>query len=74
MVSSRCSIEASPIASHRSPSQVPRVVLPEEVFVNIGVAIGAEVNRFLGFLQDISSGRNLKQFIMVELAFIAATF
>ncbi|CAA7408938.1 unnamed protein product [Spirodela intermedia] len=57
---------------NRSPSKVPRVVLPEEVFVNIGVAVGAEVNRFLGFLQDISSGRNLKQFIMVVAGLWAA--
>lgn len=49
----------------RSSSQVPRVVLPEELFSNIGVAIGAEVNRFLGFVQDISTGGNFKHFIMV---------
>ncbi|MQM20840.1 hypothetical protein Taro_053868 [Colocasia esculenta] len=49
---------------NRTPSRVPRVVLPDELFANIGMAIGTEINRFLGFLQDVSSGRNLKQFLM----------
>jgi hypothetical protein len=41
------------------------VELPEEVFANIGAAVGAQVNKFLGGLQDISCGRDLKQFLMV---------
>ncbi|KAF8408712.1 hypothetical protein HHK36_004776 [Tetracentron sinense] len=57
---------------NRSPSQVPRIVLPDELFVNIGVSIGAEINRFLGYLQDISSGGNLKQFLMVVMSLWAA--
>ncbi|KAF8413444.1 hypothetical protein HHK36_001431 [Tetracentron sinense] len=50
---------------NRSASQIPRLVLPGELFLNISVSIGAEVNRFLGILQDIACGGNLKQFIMV---------
>ncbi|KAF9587465.1 hypothetical protein IFM89_003404 [Coptis chinensis] len=47
-----------------TPSKVPRVRLPEELFANIGVSIGAEVNRFLGYLQNVACGGNLKQFLM----------
>ncbi|KAF9609712.1 hypothetical protein IFM89_018160 [Coptis chinensis] len=47
-----------------TPSKVPRVRLLEELFANIGVSIGAEVNRFLGYLQNVACGGNLKQFLM----------
>ncbi|RWR85791.1 reticulon-like protein B8 [Cinnamomum micranthum f. kanehirae] len=50
---------------NRSSSKVPRLVLPNELFVNIGATVGTEINRFLQFLQDVASGRNLKQFIVV---------
>ncbi|PIA39778.1 hypothetical protein AQUCO_02600324v1 [Aquilegia coerulea] len=53
---------------NRSPSQVPRLHLPKELFANIGVTIGAEINRFLEFLQDVATGGNLKQFLMVVLS------
>ncbi|KAJ4828925.1 Reticulon-like protein B8 [Turnera subulata] len=49
----------------RSPSKVPRVVVPQEVFVSIGRTIGAEVNHALQFLQDVACGGNLKQFLLV---------
>ncbi|KAF6166783.1 hypothetical protein GIB67_005659 [Kingdonia uniflora] len=49
----------------RSPSQVPRIVLPDELFVSIAITIGAVVNRFLAFLQNVASGGNLKQFLAV---------
>lgn len=57
---------------NRSPSKVPRLVVPAEVFVNIGVAIGGEVNRALGFLQDVACGGNLKQFLVVVVSLWAA--
>ncbi|XP_010247587.1 PREDICTED: reticulon-like protein B8 [Nelumbo nucifera] len=57
---------------NRSPSKVPRLVLPEELFVNIGVSVGTEVNRFLGFLQDVACGGNLKQFLVVVASLWAA--
>ncbi|KAJ4976334.1 hypothetical protein NE237_001440 [Protea cynaroides] len=57
---------------NRSPSKVPRFVVPEEVFLNIGATIGSEVNRFLIFIQDISCGGDLKQFVMVVLGLWAA--
>ncbi|XP_022750749.1 reticulon-like protein B8 isoform X2 [Durio zibethinus] len=52
---------------NRSPSQVPRIVLPDELFVSIGRSFGTEVNRGLQFLQDVACGGNLKQFLVVLL-------
>ncbi|KAF3789725.1 Reticulon-like protein B8 [Nymphaea thermarum] len=57
---------------NRSQAQVPRVVCPEELFVNIAVSFGAQLNLFLGFLQDVASGRNLKQFLLVAASLWAA--
>ncbi|KAH6780966.1 Reticulon family protein, partial [Perilla frutescens var. hirtella] len=57
---------------NRSPSKVPRLVLPEEVFVNIGKAIGSEVNHGLRFLQDVACGGNIKQFLGVVASLWAA--
>jgi hypothetical protein len=49
----------------RGPSNVPRVELPEEMFANAGAAVGAQVNKALGAVQDVACGRNLKQFLLV---------
>ncbi|XP_072950886.1 reticulon-like protein B8 [Typha angustifolia] len=62
---------ASSILS-RSPSEVPRVRLPDELFANIAVSMGAQINQFLGFIQDVACQRNLKQFVMVVLGLWAA--
>ncbi|KQK12896.1 reticulon-like protein B8 [Brachypodium distachyon] len=53
-------------------SNVPRVELPKELFVNIAVAVGAQVNKFLGFLQDVSCERNLKHFVLAIVGLWAA--
>lgn len=50
----------------RSSSKVPRLVLPKDLFVNIAITIGDEINRGLAFIQDISCGGNLKQFLIVS--------
>ncbi|XP_078162971.1 reticulon family protein [Carex rostrata] len=55
-----------------STRDVPRIKLPEELFVNIGVAVGAQVNKFLDLIQDISCGGNLKQFLIVVVSLWAA--
>lgn len=55
------------LLADRKPSKVPRFVLPDGIFVNIATAVGAEVNRGLRFLQDVSCGGNLKQFLIVCL-------
>ncbi|KDO44767.1 hypothetical protein CISIN_1g025770mg [Citrus sinensis] len=49
---------------NRSPSKVPRFVLPPEVFANIGTTVCANVNEALGLLQDISCGGKLKQLLV----------
>ncbi|XP_028781353.1 reticulon-like protein B8 isoform X1 [Neltuma alba] len=54
------------------PSKVPRLVLPEDFFVNIATTAGAEVNRGLRFLQDVSCSGNLKQFLVVVGSLMAA--
>ncbi|KAJ9686001.1 hypothetical protein PVL29_015069 [Vitis rotundifolia] len=56
----------------RSSSEVPRLDLPAELFQNIGVAVGFQVNQALGFLQDVACGGNLKQFLMVVVSLWAA--
>ncbi|KAG5081586.1 hypothetical protein JHK86_005651 [Glycine max] len=52
----------------RKPSKVPRFVLPDDIFVNIATVVGAEVNRGLRFLQDVSCGGSLKQFLIVVVS------
>lgn len=58
--------------SGRSNSKVPRLVLPKDIFVNIAISIGAEVNRALDILQDVACGGNIKQFLMVVFSLWAA--
>ncbi|XP_073151108.1 reticulon-like protein B8 [Henckelia pumila] len=53
---------------NRSPSEVPHLVLPEHVFINIGKLVGVEVNRGLNFLQDVACGGNVKQLLGVVLS------
>ncbi|KAJ3707155.1 hypothetical protein LUZ61_010860 [Rhynchospora tenuis] len=55
-----------------SSREVPKVKLPEDLFVNIGVAVGGQVNKFLDLIQEISCGGNLKQFLIVVLSLWAA--
>ncbi|KAF8732308.1 hypothetical protein HU200_016290 [Digitaria exilis] len=50
-------------------SSPPRVELPEEVFANAGRAVGAQVNKALGMLQDISCG-----LLQTELSFYCTFF
>ncbi|KAG5520459.1 hypothetical protein RHGRI_033145 [Rhododendron griersonianum] len=57
---------------NRSPSKVPRIVLPNELFINAAKSVGAEVNLALGFLQDVACGGNLKQFVVVVASLWAA--
>ncbi|KAG4125725.1 hypothetical protein ERO13_D10G114600v2 [Gossypium hirsutum] len=53
---------------NRSSSQVPHLVLPDELFVSIGRSVGAEVNRGLQYLQDVSCQGNLKQFLVIAVS------
>lgn len=56
---------------NKSRSEVPRVVLPEELFVNVAKTTSIQVNHGLGFLQDIACGGDVKQFLMVALSLFA---
>lgn len=49
----------------RSASKPPRLVVPNDLFVNIGKSVGVEVNQALVYLQDVALGGNLKQFLIV---------
>ncbi|KMZ65828.1 Reticulon family protein [Zostera marina] len=49
-------------------SSVPRLVLPRDMFANIGACLDTEVNRFLCFLQDVTSGKDLKHFVFIVSA------
>lgn len=51
--------------TNRSSSEIPKIQVPEEWFVNIAVTVGREVNRTLKFLQKIACGGNLKEFVLV---------
>ncbi|KAK8558310.1 hypothetical protein V6N13_038783 [Hibiscus sabdariffa] len=53
---------------NRSSSQVPRLVLPDELFISTGRSIGAELNRGLQLLQDVACRGNLKQFLVVAVS------
>lgn len=52
----------------RSPAKVPRLVLRDDLFISIAKSIGAEVNRALGFLQDVACGTNIKRFLVVVVS------
>ncbi|KAG9141246.1 hypothetical protein Leryth_001714 [Lithospermum erythrorhizon] len=53
-------------------SEIPRLVIPDELFVNIARKVGAEVNHGLYFIQDIACQGTLKQFLVVVLSLWAA--
>ncbi|KAM7259095.1 hypothetical protein ACFE04_014836 [Oxalis oulophora] len=57
---------------NRSERRIPRIVIPEEVFVQTGQYVGYQVNQALGFLQNVACGGNLKQFLMVVGGLLAA--
>ncbi|GAA0138955.1 membrane traffic protein [Lithospermum erythrorhizon] len=55
-------------AMKRGQSKVPRLILPDELFVNIARTVGGEVNRGLSILQDIACQGTLKQFLVAVLS------
>ncbi|CAL0315023.1 unnamed protein product [Lupinus luteus] len=50
---------------YKSPPQIPKVHLPEEPFLQIVSALRIEINRGFSAVRDISSGKNLKKFLIV---------
>ncbi|XP_059450237.1 reticulon-like protein B8 [Corylus avellana] len=59
-------------SSGKSQTKVPRLALPEEIFVNIAISISAEINRALSYLQDVACGGNIKQLLLVVASLWAA--
>lgn len=57
---------------NRSPSEVPRIQIPNEWFVDIAMSIGTEVNRSLRILQDVACNGNLRQFLLAVSGLVAA--
>ncbi|OIW04837.1 hypothetical protein TanjilG_13685 [Lupinus angustifolius] len=50
---------------YKSPPQIPEVRLPEEPFLQIVSALRIEINRGFAAVRDISSGKDLKKFLIV---------
>ncbi|KAJ1690022.1 hypothetical protein LUZ63_014177 [Rhynchospora breviuscula] len=57
----------------KSSSEVPRIKLPDKLFMELAVSAGDQLNQFLGFIQDISCGRSLKDFVMIVFGLWAAS-
>jgi len=50
---------------NKTPPHIPEVRLPEEPFVEVAAALRIEINRAVGLLRDIASGKDLKKFLAV---------
>ncbi|KAG6526790.1 reticulon-like protein B8 [Zingiber officinale] len=60
------------VVLNRSTTQVPRVAIPQDVFVNVATSLGAQINQFLNYIQDVACERNLRQFLVVAASLWAA--
>ncbi|KAJ9549354.1 hypothetical protein OSB04_021897 [Centaurea solstitialis] len=60
------------IWSHLLNRSPPRLALPDELFVNVATSVGAEINRALGFLQNVGSRGDIKQLVTVVGSLLAA--
>ncbi|KAJ6850846.1 reticulon-like protein B4 [Iris pallida] len=49
----------------KSPPHIPQVSIPEDLTVNIALALRCEINRAFAVLREIASGRELKKFLVV---------
>ncbi|KAL6545035.1 hypothetical protein OROHE_009942 [Orobanche hederae] len=49
----------------RSPSKIPGVVIPEDIFLVVASALRIEFKRAFFLIRDITSGRDLKKFLAV---------
>ncbi|GLJ44703.1 hypothetical protein SUGI_0939880 [Cryptomeria japonica] len=50
---------------NRSAPSVPRISIPEQIFIDAAVNIRNEVNMFLSFLQNVAVGKDVKKFLVV---------
>ena len=54
-------------STFRSPLDVPEVKIPEDLAVNIALALRADINRALGLFREIALGHDLMKFLGVNL-------
>ncbi|KAJ6811842.1 reticulon-like protein B4 [Iris pallida] len=50
---------------NKSPPHIPQVSIPEDLTVNIALALRYEINRAFAVLREIASGHDLKKFLAV---------
>ncbi|CAA6671592.1 unnamed protein product [Spirodela intermedia] len=50
---------------NKSPPRIPEVKIPEDLIVNIALALRFEINRAFSVLKDIASGHDLRKFLAV---------
>ncbi|CAL8085591.1 unnamed protein product [Prunus armeniaca] len=50
---------------NKSPPRIPQVKIPEKPVLQIASAITIEINRAFVILQEIASGKDLKQFLFL---------
>lgn len=50
---------------NKSPPQIPKVVVPEDIILGVVSAFTVEINQALKLLREIASGRELKKFLIV---------
>lgn len=51
---------------NRSPPKMRPIALPKDIFVDAAIALRDQINQFLGFLQEVAVGRDLKTFLAVS--------
>lgn len=51
---------------NRSPPRMRPIALPKDIFVDAAIASSDQINRFLGFLQEVAVARDLKTFLAVS--------
>uniref|UniRef100_A0ACD5VLD2 Uncharacterized protein n=1 Tax=Avena sativa TaxID=4498 RepID=A0ACD5VLD2_AVESA len=50
---------------NKSPPQIPEVIIPEDLVLNIALSTRHEINRAFANLRQISLGRDIKKFLIV---------
>ncbi|KAI3993737.1 hypothetical protein MKX01_002750 [Papaver californicum] len=53
---------------NKAPPKFPEILLPEELVVRAALSLRFEINRAFAIFREVSSGKNLKHFLMVIAA------
>lgn len=54
----------------RAPPKFPEIILPEELFVRAALSLRFELNRACALFKEASSGKDLKNFLMVIFMYL----